>query len=494
MQVEDVDFIPQILNDPRFAGKDDPELTRLKQYKLLETRKNDEEAATGGNEEFLRGCDVRVYIEYDVNAHLDRAIELINRTNQLNYTKRRLPEDIVEARKALLAELEPFNRQVGLVRVLDKYGDYGFVGFFETELGRKTMVPGTGDSKLRHYCFSCRTLGMLIEKWLYDHLLRPELEVVGEVLTDLWSPKVVDWVTLVPSLDDSKPQRTIVASEIVLGGGCESTSLAFYLNAYTERLNVYGNHVASGLFTHFHSAVIVESMCDRTSEEFRDEAELLGLSTHLMAGDIISECGAASVLIFNFSRDCFPQKCFRHKTHGWKFWIEPAVFGGFNFVDSSEEELAQRVAGRGEAEHLIKIARHMRENYTYSVLTEAETVQSTLNLIGRVPLGSKFIIIMNHNEVRDIQGALAPHPFLTRYTQIIRDVARDYPYVEVVSFSEAIRSSDEILPGGANHYSRAVFLRFAERLAEVMVRLPSKQEPALLVPREGFNNRLPVHA
>ena len=41
-----------MLSDPRFKGKDDSELTRLKQYKLLEARKRDEQAAAGGNEEF----------------------------------------------------------------------------------------------------------------------------------------------------------------------------------------------------------------------------------------------------------------------------------------------------------------------------------------------------------------------------------------------------------------------------------------------------------
>ena len=66
LQIEDETFLTRVLSDPRFQGKDDSRLTRLGQYKVLEQRKRDETKAEGNNEEFLRGCDVRVYIEYDV--------------------------------------------------------------------------------------------------------------------------------------------------------------------------------------------------------------------------------------------------------------------------------------------------------------------------------------------------------------------------------------------------------------------------------------------
>jgi FkbH-like protein len=57
IQVEDENFIPFILSDPRFQGKDDSRLSRLKQYKLLEARKRDEEQADDNNEAFLLSCD-----------------------------------------------------------------------------------------------------------------------------------------------------------------------------------------------------------------------------------------------------------------------------------------------------------------------------------------------------------------------------------------------------------------------------------------------------
>ena len=135
LQIEDETFVEKMLDDWRFEGKPDEALSRLSQYKLLEMRKSDQKKSQGSSENFLRECDIKVYIEYDIASNIDRAIELINRTNQLNFTKKRLPDNFEEARKLLLRDVNLGTRQSGLVRVADKYGDYGFVGFFMVENG-----------------------------------------------------------------------------------------------------------------------------------------------------------------------------------------------------------------------------------------------------------------------------------------------------------------------------------------------------------------------
>ena len=135
LQTADVDIIPTILASPLFKGKDDKKLSRLNQYRLLETRKADE-AIASDNTEFLRSCDIRVEIERNVEANIDRAIELINRTNQLNFTKKRLPEDPEQARAELEGDTGPFCNAGWTYRVTDRYGDYGYCGFYLTTMRR----------------------------------------------------------------------------------------------------------------------------------------------------------------------------------------------------------------------------------------------------------------------------------------------------------------------------------------------------------------------
>ena len=76
------------------------------------------------NEEFLRQSKIEVKIVYDCTSEINRIEELINRTNQLNYTKIRISKDEI----SLL--LNNPNYECALIHAKDKYGDYGYVGFY----------------------------------------------------------------------------------------------------------------------------------------------------------------------------------------------------------------------------------------------------------------------------------------------------------------------------------------------------------------------------
>src|SRR5262249_53538489 len=81
IQTSDEKIIPSILGHHLFKGKNDRNLTRLNQYKLLEKRKTDQASYSGGNIEFLRKSNIKVGIIYDIDSNISRIVELINRTN-----------------------------------------------------------------------------------------------------------------------------------------------------------------------------------------------------------------------------------------------------------------------------------------------------------------------------------------------------------------------------------------------------------------------------
>ena len=92
---------------------------------------------------------------------------------------------------------------------------------------------------------------MLVERWVYDYLERPRLEVVGEVLTDLSGPDVVDWVRLVSSSElfsDRKPEVAAISPELRLWGGCEMYPIALYLKQYAPEVKVRGSFAANDSF------------------------------------------------------------------------------------------------------------------------------------------------------------------------------------------------------------------------------------------------------
>ena len=176
IMVESPEIIDELIGWVEKQDKRDSEHKRLRQYKILEekciSKKN-----FGYNEEFLFSSNIKLEIHSDCLPKAERIQELIMRSNQLNFTKKR---DSLEEIKALLNDDSYKN---GYVTVKDNFGDYGLVGFFSVK-----------DDKCIHFLFSCRTLGMGIEQYVYNYLGRPELEIVGEVISDLSSEELPKWI------------------------------------------------------------------------------------------------------------------------------------------------------------------------------------------------------------------------------------------------------------------------------------------------------------
>lgn len=155
---------------------DDKEHTRLGQYRILEA-KRDEKRTSASNEEFLRKSNIRVEMKTDCMNHLERIHELVMRTNQLNFTKIRCSMD------ELRTMLEKPEYWCGYVSVKDKYGDYGMIGFYAGE-----------GQKLIHFLFSCRTIGMGVEQYVYAKLGYPEYTRSGETAGELSKTGCPDWI------------------------------------------------------------------------------------------------------------------------------------------------------------------------------------------------------------------------------------------------------------------------------------------------------------
>ncbi|EKN00427.1 hypothetical protein [Acidocella sp. MX-AZ02] len=230
LQTAGPEIVAGLLDDPRLAGKPDPAHARLAQYRQLMARQQAFSATKDGHLAFLRASHVRVSIEHDVEPHLDRAIELINRTNQLNFTKSRLPEDLEAARAQLRATLVRADVFAGLVRVIDDYGDYGFAGFY---CGKMFF----GQRTLTQFCFSCRVLNLGVEAFIYRHIASPALKIVGEVAGDPFRATEIDWITLDASSSFTPARGPKLVDRLVLRGGCEMQALAHYLRPLADEVS-----------------------------------------------------------------------------------------------------------------------------------------------------------------------------------------------------------------------------------------------------------------
>lgn len=170
------DDIPHLLEDVIACTKNDVEHKRLQQYQLLE-KKQQKRGRYASNEQFLYSSNIRVTWGTDCLKNIDRIHDLVWRSNQLNFTK-------IRSTKEELAGLFCNDGcKCGYVSVEDNFGDYGIVGFYALR-----------NNELLHFCFSCRTLGMGIEQYVYGKLGRPDLKINGEVISSLESNEIPGWI------------------------------------------------------------------------------------------------------------------------------------------------------------------------------------------------------------------------------------------------------------------------------------------------------------
>lgn len=156
--------------------KEDLSHKRLNQYKVLEIKREDKKNYSTAND-FLMHSNIKVDFHEDCGAEITRIHELVQRSNQLNFTKiRSSKEEIDEI-------LDNPAYHCGTVWVSDRFGDYGMVGFYAVK-----------DGKAVHFLFSCRTIGMGIEQYVYQKLGCPEIDIVGEVISELGSSESLAWI------------------------------------------------------------------------------------------------------------------------------------------------------------------------------------------------------------------------------------------------------------------------------------------------------------
>ena len=208
--------LTSLMDLPEMKGKDDSGHSRLAQYKVMESKLQEQTSTGLSNVDFLRQSQIRIRIITDIENHMDRVYEILNRTNQLNFTKIRA--NTPQERKAFEDLLATSGMHAGLIHAKDRYGDYGIVGFFCV----RTKFSGT---TVHHFAFSCRTLNMGVEQWVWEYLGKPDVDVVNPVANPIQTFDTLDWITEVADFDATGPE---VEKRLCLVGGCDLLQVSFY--------------------------------------------------------------------------------------------------------------------------------------------------------------------------------------------------------------------------------------------------------------------------
>ncbi|MGN8963156.1 HAD-IIIC family phosphatase [Bariatricus sp. HCP28S3_D3] len=207
------DELPDLFEDAFACNKNDAEHKRLHQYQLLE-KKRQQRGKFASNEQFLYSSNIRVSWGTDCIKNIDRIHDLVWRSNQLNFTK------IRSTKEELMELFSKDECKCGYVSVEDNFGDYGIVGFYALR-----------NNELLHFCFSCRTLGMGIEQYVYSKLGRPDLNINGEVISSLESNETPGWINQEKSDTESAllKVQSVSSHSVLIKGPCDLFQILPYI-------------------------------------------------------------------------------------------------------------------------------------------------------------------------------------------------------------------------------------------------------------------------
>jgi FkbH-like protein len=458
LQIAGADIVAGMLEDPRFIGKPDPELTRLKQYQALELRQSDYAMAGGELDDFLRQSNVRVEILYDLDGHLDRIIELVNRTHQLNFTKHRVSDDPVQARHEMSALLRSHDIQSGLIRVTDRYGDHGYAGFYVLR----------NSAELLHFCFSCRILGMGVETWLYRRLGRPRLTIRPEVASDpIKDARSVDWI----ALGDGENEGPRAAAGhrfdwVAARGGCDLQAISHYFRLRSENIVGEFNVGRRGFDARVDHSMFLRYAIDGLSAEAVRESAKIGYQPEDFRTSITESRPGKGVIVLSFWADV-SYALYRHRR--LRFLLPFALSGRSNHsLDARSATLAELPAAHrtpwfGDALATLK------SDYEYWGTIREDLFKENLEVALRaLPTDARAVILQGNSRLQERRnGALVTHTSADtqKFNGWIRDVVAALPNVATIDVRDVIRTEDEVSEW--THFDRIVYYRLYRKICEL---------------------------
>ncbi|MDQ3187141.1 MAG: HAD-IIIC family phosphatase, partial [Pseudomonadota bacterium] len=163
--------IDELLSNPRYQGTSSGEAKKRSQFYREEFVRKKSAVKFGSDYlGFLATCEIKLYVDAYAADDLDRVSELVQRTNQLNFSGRKY------AREEILPILADDEVKKYVLRCTDNFGSYGAVGFAIVRFVEHEI-------RIEDFMLSCRVQGRFIEQAFFNYLVCSQS---GEKPESLW--------------------------------------------------------------------------------------------------------------------------------------------------------------------------------------------------------------------------------------------------------------------------------------------------------------------
>lgn len=428
LNVAEPDILDKLLDIDELHGKDDKTHSRLKQYKILEV-KEAEKVNYENNYEFLRDSQISISFIDDLKPHKKRIVELLNRTNQLNFTKRRIGDKDFD-------ELNKNSLECKAIKVYDRFGDYGLVGFYAIDKEKQSLV---------HFVFSCRVLNLGIEQFLYNYINKPKLEIVGDVSSDLYNG-IPDWIEVVGEKakigsHEKEPKDKL---KVLLKGGCDLEQMVHYLYFHNLEIEKEFNFVTKGNISIHREHT---SLLKYSNEEYRSFKDR----------------------ILKLEIPFIPESAFQTKVYkqDYDVMVYSLLMDYTQNLYLFAEELIVPYGGYYNAlEHFsAKNKYKFQENYTHIGQIDKDEFENNLNYI--LSKVEKPIIFINGAELNIPNQEKKSYERHVYLNQVLDEFINKHNNCYLLDMREIVKDKTQLIDN-IRHYKRDVYETMANRLIEMI--------------------------
>lgn len=417
-------------------GKDDTSLSRLKQYKVLESKFV---ASTNysDNTEFLKASNIELrYI--DPNTCIQRVCELIARTNQLNFTKKRIDAD------ATIQLINSPSIESKAIHVKDNYGDYGICGFY---------ALNKQENRLEHFLFSCRIMNMDVERFIYNKIGRPAIDIEGDVTGDLDDTSTIDYIKEVDNVLSSENgyQSNAKRKKILLLGGCDLDQMVHYLNRNRLDIVTEFNYVnKAGLAVHREHTILLRTIADGSDHEKETLCKLPFMDDEVTKSKLFSE--EYDILVFSVLMD-YTQDIYEN-AEGLR-----VPYGGY--VDMA-------IKGKPSKWKQSEYDDFTKNWHRTTQITPYEFKQNLQWLSEKI---KKPIIFINGAEVDSPASNVYERNAKHRHSVMnaaLEEFVASHPSFRILDMRNIIHSSNDVTDN-IRHYQRKKYVEMAQALSKILL-------------------------
>lgn len=428
---------------------------RLHQYHLLE-EKEKLRVNYSSNDDFLLSCNIQVNIYFDCENVVDRLHDLVIRSNQLNYTKVR------STKEELISLFKDPKIKCGYVNVKDRFGDYGIVGFYTLK-----------NKKLIHFVFSCRTLGMQVEQYIYQKLNCPDIEIVGQVASKLKKGFTPPWINQKINVTEVEDKKETHTCAILLKGPCDMSQMYSFLNTCINLQTEFSYTNEKGVLIegHNHTSQIVTALF--ASEEEKEEiiAEVPFSDKKMLSTSLQNR--KFDVVVLSMLTDG-NLGIYRQIKNGWE------VAYGEKYYDLTEEKNKEKYINNEIATLGVKFTRETIDEFSkkYKYVDNGDW-RKTINNLDKIYdyLGSntKLILLLGSEQKFEKKCSDSYKGRETEHQKLnssIRKWAQNKDNVKLICYDKYIKKQTDYIDT-INHFEKKVYYDLARDLIEEFSKIKS---------------------